>query len=143
MLAAVSIISRPTDTACAIRSSMRKACALPPGSSKPMQSRHCYPAQASRHALDRSRLQRDHCSPLCQAQWSFSGLLGTQNGTNRRMTRHFLVVQPAKSAKSIRRQETVRRTSLGAGRVSCFCYFSAAPVQIGMFPLYCTVFIAP
>jgi hypothetical protein len=46
-------------------------------------------------------------------------------------------------AKGIRRQETIRRTSPGAGRVSCFCYFSAAPVQIGMYPLYCTVFIAP
>ncbi len=72
-------ISRPTDIACAIRSSMRKACVL---------------LRGRRNALDRSRLQRYHRSPLCQAEWPLSGLLGTQNGTAGRMTHHFLGVHP-------------------------------------------------
>src|SRR6266567_2341527 len=59
-----------------------------------VQSSHRHTAQTSRNALDCSRLQRHHRSPLCQAEWSLSGLLGTQNGTEGRMTHHFLGVHP-------------------------------------------------
>src|SRR5258708_4716608 len=59
-----------------------------------VQGSHRHAAQTRRNALDRSRLQRHHRSPLCQAEWSLSGLLGTQNGTEARMTHHFLGVHP-------------------------------------------------
>src|SRR6202011_5323781 len=64
-----------------------------------MQSRHCYPAQASRHALDRPRLRCHHRSALLKTQWTLSGLLGAQSRTwgQGRMTLHFLVVHPGDS----------------------------------------------
>jgi hypothetical protein len=61
-----------------------------------MQSRHCHPAQTSRHALDRPRLQCHHRSPLLKTQWTLSGFLGTPSRTwgQSRMTYHFAVVHP-------------------------------------------------
>src|ERR1700680_2174515 len=63
-----------------------------------MQGRHCYPAQASRHALDRPRLQCHHRPTLLKTQWTLSGLLGAQSRTwgQGSMTHHFLVVHPTK-----------------------------------------------
>src|SRR5258706_132301 len=61
-----------------------------------VQGSHRHAAQTRRNALDRSRFQRHHRSPLCQAQWSLSGLLGAQIRTQGRMTHHFLGVHPAR-----------------------------------------------
>jgi len=52
---AVSTISRPTASVCAIRSSMRKACALPPAWWR-LQGRHWHTAQTCRNAPGRSPL---------------------------------------------------------------------------------------
>src|SRR6266404_3049868 len=62
-----------------------------------VQGGHRYAAQTRRDALDRSRLQRDHCSSLLETQWSFSGLLGTQG----RMTHHFPDVHPRTGGASL------------------------------------------
>src|ERR1017187_8101826 len=59
-----------------------------------MQARHRHAAQTRRNALDRARLQRHHRPPLLKTQRPLSGLLGTENRTEGRMTRHFLVVHP-------------------------------------------------
>ena len=50
-----------------------------------LQGGHRHTSQTRWNALDHSRLQRHHRSPLCQAQWALSGFLGTQNGTKGRM----------------------------------------------------------
>ncbi len=78
-----------------------------------VQSSHRHTAQTSRNALDCSRLQRHHRSPLCQAEWSLSGLLGTQNGTEGRMTHHFLGVHPRLRGA---RHENSLRSLIGFGR---------------------------
>src|SRR5271157_5350784 len=53
--------------------------------------------QTRRHALDQTRLQRHHCSPLLKTQWSVSRLLGAQIRTQGRVTHHFLGVRPGES----------------------------------------------
>jgi len=83
---AVSIISGPTESVCAIRSSTPKACVLPPASSRPVEGCHWHAPQTRRYALDHSRLQCHHRSPLLKTQWSFSRLLGAQIRTQGRIT---------------------------------------------------------
>src|SRR5271163_5114373 len=62
-----------------------------------MQGCHRHASQTRRYALDRSRLQCHHRSPLLKTQWSFSRLLGAPIRTQRRLIHHFLGVHPALS----------------------------------------------
>src|ERR1700674_4839435 len=59
-----------------------------------MQGCHWHAPQTRRYALDRSRLQCHHRSPLLKTQWSFSRLLGAQIRTQGRMIHYFLGVHP-------------------------------------------------
>src|ERR1700730_2924508 len=59
-----------------------------------MQGCHWPPPQTRRYALDHSRLQCHHRSPLLKTQWSLSRLLGAQIRTQGRMIHHFLGVHP-------------------------------------------------
>jgi len=90
-----STISRPTDIACAIRSSCARLVYFPRGLWSRVQGSHRHAAQTRRNALDRSRLQRpSSLSAVPKLSGRFQDFWERKTELRARMTHHFLGAHP-------------------------------------------------